>query len=295
MPRENHITLNGAKITWFEWGAEGDPVIFLSHATGLHSRCWDETVRHLDGYHAIAADHRGHGQSSNTPPFGWDQFGADLADLIDALDLKDIHGVGHSKGGHCMVQAAARERVRFRRLTLFDPVILEPQAYVGRPTSSDGHFVSKRRNAWESPEQMIESFKDRLPFSRWDPKVLEDYCRFGLVPDGEVYILACPPDIEAGIYATTPSLNVYDRISDIRIPVTVVRAEWRGTAAAALNFSLSPTWPELASRFAKGRDLYLPEFSHFLPMENPELAASIIRGTATMGSEEKWGQSKGSE
>lgn len=279
MPKERHTTINGAEIAWVEWGDRREPAIFLSHATGLHSRCWDEVVRHLDGKYVIAADHRGHGRSSNTPPFGWDQFGSDLADLIDALDLKDIHGVGHSMGGHCMVQAAARETGRFRRLTLFDPVILGPSDYVSRPASTEAHFVAKRRNVWESPRQMFDAFKDRSPFSRWHPDVLDAYCRHGLVPDGEVYLLACPPDIEAGIYATTAEFSVHELIPSIEIPVTVVRARWHGVAASAQDFLLSPTWPELAGRFAQGRDLYRPDYSHFLPMENPELAASVIMST----------------
>ncbi len=278
MPGQRLTRINGAEIAWFEWGTEGDPVVFLSHATGLHSRCWDETVRHLDGFHVIAADHRGHGRSSNNPPFGWDQFGSDLIDLIVALDLRDVHGVGHSMGGHCMVQTIAAAPERLQCLTLFDPVIFEPSIYAMHRMSPEAHYVAKRRNVWDSPEQMIDAFKERMPFSRWHPQVLSDYCRYGLVRQGDAFRLACPPEIEAQIYASSLDFDIYGRMVDVDQPVTIVRAEARGFEAAARDFSLSPTWPELASRFRRGRDIYLPEFSHFLPMENPALAASIIAG-----------------
>ncbi|MGB5449560.1 MAG: alpha/beta hydrolase, partial [Woeseiaceae bacterium] len=210
------------------------------------------------------------------------QFGADLIALIVKLDLSDIHGVGHSMGGHCMVQAAASEQERFRRLTLFDPVIMEPSVYAMAPRREGAqHPVAKRRNAWESPQQMIDKFKDRAPFCRWHPDVLRDYCHYGLVRDDDIYKLACPPDVEAGIYTSSMDMNIFDYIRSVDIPVTVVRAEARGLEAAAKDFSTSPTWPELASQFANGHDKYLPEYSHFMPMENPALAASLIASGVT--------------
>lgn len=281
-PRQHRTVINDAEIAWYEWGRPGEPLVFLSHATGLHARCWDAVVSHLDGFHVIATDHRGHGQSGNTPPYSWDQFGADLIALIVDLDLSDIHGVGHSMGGHCMVQAAASEQDRFRHLTLFDPVIMEPSVYAMAPRrAGTQHPVAKRRNAWESPQQMIDKFKDRAPFSRWHADVLRDYCHYGLVRDDDTYKLACPPDVEAGIYTSSMDMNIFDYIRSVEIPVTVVRAEARGLEAAAKDFSASPTWPGLASQFAHGHDKYLPEYSHFMPMENPALAASLIASGVT--------------
>ncbi|MBU2676255.1 MAG: alpha/beta hydrolase, partial [Gammaproteobacteria bacterium] len=257
MPKQHRTVVNDAEIAWFEWGRPGEPLILLSHATGLHARCWDAVVAHLNGYHVIATDHRGHGQSSKTPPYVWDQFGADLIALIVALDLSDINGVGHSMGGHCMVQAAAREPARFRQLTLFDPVIMEPSVYA-MPRRKEGmqHPVAKRRNAWESPQQMVDQFSGRAPFSRWHPDVLRDYCQHGLLRDGEAYKLACPPDVEAGIYTASLDMKILDYIPMVPVPVTVIRAEARGLEAAVKDFSASPTWPELADQFARGEDKY---------------------------------------
>lgn len=277
-PREHSLPVNGAAIAWVEWGTPGRPVVLLSHATGLHARCWDEVARHLDGFYVIAPDHRGHGRSENSAPFSWEQFGADLTDLIVDLDLSDITGVGHSMGGHSFVIAAAREPERFRQLVLFDPVIFEPSRYAVPPDLSEiEHPVARRRNVWASPQQMYETFRDRRPFSRWNAAVLRDYCEHGLAPDGAGYKLACPPEIEAAIYVSSMSCDIYDDVALVDIPVTVVRAESRGFDAGLHDFSLSPTWPELAGRFARGRDLFVPEWSHFLPQENPALAASIIK------------------
>jgi hypothetical protein len=181
-----------------------------------------------------------------------------------------------------MVQAAASEPKRFRQLTLFDPVIFEPAVYAMAARGPEKqHPVAKRRNAWDSPQQMIDKFRKRAPFSRWHPDVLRDYCQHGLVRDGDGYRLACPPEVEAAIYTSSMDMNIIDHIPRVEVPVTVVRAEARGLEAAARDFSASPTWPELASQFTHGRDMYLPEYSHFMPMEHPAHAASIISPDAT--------------
>jgi pimeloyl-ACP methyl ester carboxylesterase len=280
LPRQHRTVVNDVEMAWVEWGRSGDPVLLLSHATGLHSRCWDQIVASLDGYHVIATDHRGHGQSGNVPPFAWDQFGADLTAFIIALDLSDISGVGHSMGGHCMVQTAASEPDRFRQLTLFDPVILAPTVYAtAQGIAGVEHRVAKRRNDWDSPQQMIDRFKVRAPFSRWHPTVLRDYCQHGLVRTGDTYKLACPPEVEAGIYTASMDMNILDRVAEVEVPVTIIRAATRGFEAASEDFSMSPTWPELADQFSRGQDRYLPEYSHFMPMENPALAASILSTT----------------
>jgi hypothetical protein len=44
----------------------------------------------------------------------------------------------------------------------------------------------------------------------------------------------------------------------------------------------SPTAPDLAASFAHGTDTCLPEHSHFIPMESPELAAKLITDTLTL-------------
>jgi hypothetical protein len=44
----------------------------------------------------------------------------------------------------------------------------------------------------------------------------------------------------------------------------------------------SPTAPNLAASFAQGSDTCLPEHSHFIPMESPELAAKLIEEMLTL-------------
>jgi pimeloyl-ACP methyl ester carboxylesterase len=42
------------------------------------------------------------------------------------------------------------------------------------------------------------------------------------------------------------------------------------------DLSASATDPNLASRMANAKDVYLPQCSHFIPMEHPELVIEAI-------------------
>ena len=177
-------------------------------------------------------------------------------------------------GGHSVTLAAALRPGAFSSLLLLDAVIRRSEEYVGPWTQAQ--YVAKRRNRWASPQEMFERFEHRQPFQDWDPKVLRDYCEYGLLPDGDGFVLACPPEIEAGIYENSPApeSNIYPEIASIRIPVHIVRA---GKQLDPANFmAQSPTAPDLASHFAHATDFRDAEHSHFIPMEAPALTAEWI-------------------
>ena len=93
-------TRDGTQIFYKDWGS-GRPVVF-SHGWPLSADAWDAQMLFLGmrGYRVIAHDRRGHGRSGQT----WDgndmdTYADDLAELFEALDLKDAVIVGHSTGG----------------------------------------------------------------------------------------------------------------------------------------------------------------------------------------------------
>jgi len=284
--REQRVTVRGVDLAYFEWGNPSGQTILMLHATGFHARCWDGVVRSLDdvgeGCRLVAVDQRGHGRSAKRGPYEWSEFGADAAALVDELDLDAVIGLGHSMGGHAVTQAAAQRAHRFRALLLVDPVILDPSAYADHAmfASPEAHPVARRRNHWRSTEEMYDRFADRHPFNLWDPAVLRDYCRFGLLPDGDGLVLACPPLVEASIYQGSAGRDIGDAIRTLPHPAVVLRAQGRdpGTRnTGTMDFARSPTWPGLAAAFPNGRDIHHPELSHFIPMQRPDLVADELR------------------
>ncbi len=284
-PTHHMFDVPDTRISYFEWGDPAAPIILLAHATGFHARIWDKTIAALpEGFRIIAIELRGHGRSEYEKPLeSWRMIAGDIRELIQRLDLTDIVGVGHSMGGHCMTQTAFDLPDVFKRLVLVDPVLSRPDIYAqNRYAELNGpeeHPIVSRRNRWTSWQEMFDAFKDRHPYSLWRPNVLKDYCRYGVRPrsDGEGFELACPPIVEASVYFNQRHTNIYSLIEQIETPVTVLRAERRTEEEwKVTNFTKSPTWEELAAQFKQGRDIYLPSFTHFIPMQDPELVARFI-------------------
>lgn len=280
VPELRRAVLDGIELAYWEWPGAGPPLLFV-HATGFHGRSWDQVIRHFPGRRVIAPDLRGHGRSPKPdPPYHWQAFGADLAGLADALDLRGAIGIGHSMGGHSLVAAAARRPETFASLLLVDPTIFVRERY-GKD-ALDASFIARRRNVWASPEAMYERFAGRLPFSRWNPAVLRDYCRFGLLPRGAEFVLACPPEIERDIYghSAEAEADLHPVVPSIAQPVTVIRGGI-GWTSGAFNLDASPTDPALALGFPNARDVFLEGRSHYIPMETPELVAEQVAGLTT--------------
>jgi non-heme chloroperoxidase len=86
---------------YYEDHGTGQPIVLI-HGFPLSGRAWERQERVLlgAGFRVIAYDRRGFGKSSQ-PSVGYDYntFAADLAALIEALDLRDVDLAGHSMGG----------------------------------------------------------------------------------------------------------------------------------------------------------------------------------------------------
>lgn len=278
-PVTHRYPVNGIDLAVHQWEgpAEAVPLIF-AHATGFHGRVFDAIIEHFPAHPAYAIDLRGHGQSGGGEIDDWRIVASDVAGFLDQLGIRGAVGIGHSMGAHTLMQVAADHPNAFKRLISFDPVILAPDDYARGLTAftpENRHPTSRRKRDFTSPEEMMERFRTRDPYSLFALRVFEDYCRYGLVstPSGTGYELACAPETEASVYESSRSnAGIIEAVRRIDIPVLVVRA----LHTTSFDFKSSPTWPELASTLPQGTDLYRPDRTHFHPFEDPADAARII-------------------
>ncbi len=274
-PILHFVSSGDQRLAVWEWPGQGRPLLF-AHATGFHGRGWDHIVSRFPGRRVLSIEFRGHGRSSTPqPPIPWPEFAQDVLAVARHFELRDAVGIGHSMGGHSLVLATILNPAIFSALVLVDPVIFPPEYYQMPPP--DAAYVARRRNRYASADEMFERYHLRPPFSAWRPEALRNYCDYALRPEGESFVLCCPPAVEAAIYGrcNAPENNLYSGMPHVKQPVTVMRAG-STPQTETLDLSASPTGPDVAASFPQGRDVYLPDRNHYIPMEAPELVAAEI-------------------
>jgi non-heme chloroperoxidase len=100
---------DGTQIYYKDWGT-GQPIVF-HHGWPLSGDDWDGQMMFFlnQGFRVIAHDRRGHGRSSQTAEgHNMDTYAADVAELTEALDLKNAIHVGHSTGGGEVIRYVAK-------------------------------------------------------------------------------------------------------------------------------------------------------------------------------------------
>jgi non-heme chloroperoxidase len=106
----NTITVkDGTQIYYKDWGT-GRP-LFFHHGWPLSADDWDAQMMFFlaRGYRVIAHDRRGHGRSTQTVNGNeMDTYAADVAELVEKIDLRDAIHIGHSTGGGEVTRYVAR-------------------------------------------------------------------------------------------------------------------------------------------------------------------------------------------
>ena len=109
---------NGIALA-YEIAGAGEPLLLL-HGFGSRSQDWLLQVPvFAQHYRVITADMRGHGCSDKPPgPYSVPMMAADVAGLLDALEIPSVHIVGLSMGGMIAFQLALDYPEQVRRLII---------------------------------------------------------------------------------------------------------------------------------------------------------------------------------
>ena len=95
-------TDDGVEIFFKDWGPKGGQPIVFHHGWPLSADDWDTQMLFFlaHGFRVIAHDRRGSGRSSQVSDgHDMDHHAADVAAVVQHLDLKNAIHVGHSMGG----------------------------------------------------------------------------------------------------------------------------------------------------------------------------------------------------
>jgi non-heme chloroperoxidase len=123
-PMHAWVTRAGLRIAADAWGDPQGPLVVMMHGGGQSRHAWRATGRNLGaaGYHAVAFDLRGHGDSDWSPEgdYSAGAFVADLAFVLRQFGERKPVLVGASLGAEMALLAAGEEAVSVAGIAMID-------------------------------------------------------------------------------------------------------------------------------------------------------------------------------
>jgi non-heme chloroperoxidase len=130
---------DGTEIYYKDWGPKSAQPIVFHHGWPLSGDDWDTQLLYFlgKGYRVVAHDRRGHGRSSQVSDgHDMDHYAADVATVVEHLDLRNAIHIGHSTGGGEATRFVARHgKGRVAKLVLIGAV---PPLMVKTPANPGG-------------------------------------------------------------------------------------------------------------------------------------------------------------
>jgi pimeloyl-ACP methyl ester carboxylesterase len=276
-PQSQFIVVNNVKLHVADWGGKG-PNLLLLHANGFLGRVYGTLIRQLVPHYRVwTLDLRGQGDSERTEltETHWQSMSQDVVGVANQLGLAGFYGIGHSGGGALLALYAATHPGQVKALALLEPVTIPREPAFAQRLSAENHPLVertlRRRVVWDNRQQLFAAYQGKDAFANWQEEVLWDYVNYGTtdLPDGRI-TLKCASEVEAHVFATTMSLDIFSQTDKIDCPVLVLRGEFTDAPLATVA-------ERLAQRIPKGSLVTVPGTSHFLPMEKPEQVGKMIR------------------
>jgi len=258
--------------TFYEDTGQGPPVVLI-HGHSLDLCMWQYQVPALlqAGYRVVRYDVRGHGRSA-APAQGytWENYAADLADLLTCLDVESAHLVGISMGGGIALQFVLNFPQRVLSLVLVDST-LPGFTYSDEFTHQVEELVRVVRA--EGPGPAFQRLWLAHPFFDGLRPYPE---RFALLD--EMVRTFPAADYRRGAVPTGYRPAVADRLSEIAAPAVVMVGE-QDIADLRLIADI------LAASLPNARPLVFPGVGHVPPLEQPdafnEALIAFLRGIST--------------
>ncbi len=253
------LTANGIDV-YYTIEGEG-PVVTMSHALGCNLALWDEQAKALSTrYRVLRYDTRGHGRTSAPPgPYSLEQMADDVHGLLNALGVAQTHFVGISMGGMIGQIFALKYPSMIRSLAL---------------SSTTSRYPAAARSAWEERIRTVEA-KGMEPLvepalERWFTAPFRE--RRQDVMDGvRAMIRSTPPQGYIGCCYAIPTIDVTDRLGEVRCPALVIAGENDpGTPVTMAQ--------EICAALPSSELVILPSASHLCNLEQQEAFNHVLLG-----------------
>jgi len=203
------VNVNDVQLA-YERRGNGGPLVLL-HGYPLDHHLWDEVIPLLDGtFDLIAPDLRGFGESTiGDPSPSMEDYAADIAGLLDYLDIQKAAIVGHSMGGYVALAFARLYPERVSGLGL-----VASQVLADPPDRKEGRYKS----AADVSENGIESVVATMTPKFTADEKLQSFARSSMERQQ-------PAAYIAALKAMAERIDSTPLLASLNIPVVIVHGD----------------------------------------------------------------------
>ena len=255
----NFAALNGTNL---HYRTDGDPQgtpLVLIHSLGTDLRLWDDLIPRLDPtLRLVRFDLQGHGLSAD--PAGeltLVDFSADLAALLDHLEIEKVVILGISIGGLIALDFALRNQARVSSLILVDTA-----ARIGTPELWQTRMDTIRAHGMAHLADSI--------LSRWFAPDFAARCSTQFQGFRTLFIRNSVPGYTAAC-AVLRDADLRAEVSQIKVPTLVLCGEQDAATPPDVV-------QELAQSLPNAGIVLLPGAGHTPPIEGPQIMADQVNG-----------------
>jgi pimeloyl-ACP methyl ester carboxylesterase len=234
---------------------QGDRALVFVHCWSCDRTYWQNQVDEFaKDYRVVTVDLGGHGQSGMSRKV-WTMatFGADVAAVVNKLDLKSVVLIGHSMGGPVCIEAARRLQGRVVTIVGVDNF------------QNFGDKLTKEEvDAWVAHLQ--PDFTPTVDF--FVRSMFPAGADSSLVSRIAADMASAPPDVAISAITETLLYDYRAALAEVRVPIRTISSDKHATDAKANA--------EIAASFAMK---VMPGRGHFLQLEDPATFNRLLHET----------------
>jgi len=291
MERLLRFTADGIAYSVRPTRSSVDVLLVATPGNGLCKECFDDFVDAVPEQWAVQIDLTGHGASRGPTPEWEDdeylyRYGLDIIAVIDAF-AKEFGtprfkmAVAHSMGAKASLWAQIQRAGVFDAFVLVEPIAFPPRkARTAAERQKEPFHVMtlKRKNAFASPEAVVQSFTGRGIFARWTPSTLKKYATHGFKRDEATsgVVLACKREWEARNFAANDNTLYNAALSVVRPSALCVVVGKDSTNLDGFpGYKGTVAYYDAMCADFKCDEIVVPNATHSLPFEAPGIAALV--------------------
>ena len=260
------VEAGGLRLHYLDYGTEGRPAMLCVHGGAANAHWFDFVAGSLTAdYHVRAMDHRGHGDSqwADPPNYSYEDYAAEINELVTKLDLRDFVLVGHSMGGKTSLTYAATYPGRAARLVVID----SNMSMTSERLTQMQLLGQKERKPYATRDEFVSKFHVRPKGTNARPEVLQHIA------------LACCKQLPEGswrhkfdphVHSEHKAIDTFACWERIRIPALLIKADLSERVTPQICAEIKARCPTM--EFAEVANSH-----HHVTLDNPAGYVSTVK------------------